>query len=74
MVINEQGPDPDIKERARELRRQGLSVSQIAAELRLHSTSTVQDWVRGVPPPAWTRRPRAKDAERAAPGSSARKA
>ena len=65
MVIDEDGPEPDIKERARELRRQGLSVPQIASELRQRSTSTVQDWVRGVPPPAWTRRPRAKDAERA---------
>src|SRR6478735_6384758 len=60
-----EGPEPDLKERARELRRQGLSVSQIAAELGGKSTSTVQLWVRGVPPPAWTRRPQAKDAERA---------
>ena len=65
MVISEDGPEPDIKERARELRRQGLSVPQIASELGQRSTSTVQDWVRGAPPPAWTRRPRAKDAERA---------
>jgi transposase len=66
MAIDEDAdPDPDIKERARELRRQGLSVPQIVAELGLRSTSTVQDWVRSVPPPAWTRRPRAKDAERA---------
>jgi transcriptional regulator with XRE-family HTH domain len=65
MAIDNTGPEPDIKERARELRRQGLSVKQIVAELGLTSTHIVQDWVQGVPPPAWTRRPRAKDAERA---------
>jgi transcriptional regulator with XRE-family HTH domain len=61
MAINEGGPDPDIKERARELRRQGLSVSQIAAQLRLRSPSPVRRWVADIPAPAWTRRPRAKD-------------
>jgi transposase len=65
MAIDETGPEPDIKERARQLRREGMSVKQIVAELGLTSTHTVQDWVQGVPPPAWTRRPRAKDAERA---------
>ena len=65
MAIDQDDPEPDIKERARELRRQGMSVKQIVAELGLHSTHTVQDWVMGVPPPAWTRRPRAKDEERA---------
>lgn len=52
------------KQRARELRRAGLSVTQVAARLGVPSASTVQDWVRGVPPPDWTRRPRAKDQER----------
>jgi transcriptional regulator with XRE-family HTH domain len=65
MAIDEDDPEPDIKERARELRRQGMSVKQIGAELGLHSTHNVKDRVRGVPPPAWTRRPPAKDAERA---------
>ena len=65
MAIDKDDPEPDIKERARDLRRQGLSVRQIAAELDMTSTKTVQTWVRGVPPPEWTRRPRAKDAERA---------
>ena len=65
MAIDKDDPEPDIKERALELRRQGMSVKQIVAALGLHSTHNVQDWVQGVPPPAWTRRPRAKDAERA---------
>ena len=65
MAIDNTGPEWDLKERARELRRQGMSVKQIVAELGLTSTHIVQDWVHGVPPPAWTHRPRAKDAERA---------
>jgi transcriptional regulator with XRE-family HTH domain len=40
-------------------------VPQIAAELGGRSTSTIYDWVRGIPPPPWTLRPQAKDAERA---------
>ena len=65
MAIDKQDPDPDIKQCARQLRREGMSVKQIVAAMGLQSTHTVQDWVLGVPPPAWTRRPRAKDAERA---------
>jgi transcriptional regulator with XRE-family HTH domain len=65
MAIDETGPEPDIKERARQLRRESMSVKQIVAALGLTSTHIVQDWVQCVPPPAWTRRPRAKDAERA---------
>ena len=61
MAIDKDDPEPDIKERARQLRCQGLSVSQIMAQLRLRSTSPVQRWVADIPPPAWTRRPRAKD-------------
>jgi DNA-binding transcriptional MerR regulator len=61
MAIDETGPEPDIQQRARHLRRQGLSVSQITAQLRLRSTSPVRRWVADIPPPAWTRRPRAKD-------------
>lgn len=56
--------DPAVKEQARELRRQGLSVAQIAVELGGIPTSTVHGWMVGVPPPEWTRRPRAKDAAR----------
>jgi transcriptional regulator with XRE-family HTH domain len=64
-MTTDEDPTFDLKERARDLRRQGLSVAQIAAVLGHPGTSTVQDWVRVVPPPPWTRRPRAKDAERA---------
>ena len=53
-----------IREQARDLRRAGRSVAQIATTLGGVPTSTVQSWVVGVPPPSWTRRPRAKDAER----------
>lgn len=57
---------PDaLKEQARQLRREGLSVAQIAERLGGRSKKTVQDWVFVVPPPEWTRRPHAKDAERA---------
>lgn len=55
----------ELKLQARELRREGLSVAQIAERLGGRSKKTVQDWVFGVPPPEWTRRPLAKDAERA---------
>ena len=74
MAIDKDDPEPDIKERARDLRRQGMSVKQIVAELGLTSTHIVQDWVQGVPPPSWTRRPRAKDAERRELASCAVKA
>lgn len=56
--------DEEIKDRARALRRDGRSVSQIAQLLGVRSTSAVQRWVADVPPPAWTARPRAKDDER----------
>lgn len=54
----------ELKARARQLRREGLSVAQIAERLGGRSRKTVQGWVFGVPPPEWTRRPLAKDAER----------
>jgi len=48
------------------LRRQGFSLSQIARILGLPSINgNVTRWVRGVPAPGWTRRPRAKDEVRA---------
>ncbi|MGH8939017.1 MAG: hypothetical protein ACRDV2_06670, partial [Actinomycetes bacterium] len=56
--------DQATKDRARELRRAGLSVSQIARELGLRSHSMIQRWVNDIAVPEWTRRPRAKDAER----------
>ncbi len=53
--------DPELVERARTLRRAGLSVEQIAARLELTSRSMVYRWVRDLPAPAWTARPNAKD-------------
>jgi transcriptional regulator with XRE-family HTH domain len=50
------------REQAVELRRAGLSRSQIAATLGLRTGGqTLTRWLRDVPPPAWTRRRRAKD-------------
>jgi transcriptional regulator with XRE-family HTH domain len=62
MAIDEDAdPEPDIKERARELRRQGLSVAQITEALGRRAQSPVHRWVADIPPPVWTRRPTAKD-------------
>ena len=75
MAIDETGPQPDIQERARQLRREGMSVKQIVAELGLTSTHIVQGWVQGVPPPGMdptaSREGRGKRRE---PGSSAARA
>src|SRR5438270_5358277 len=50
------------RERAIQLRRDGLSRSQIAAALGLNSGGrALSEWLRDVPPPEWTKRPRAKD-------------
>ena len=57
--------DPELVERARTLRRAGLSVEQIATRLELRSRTMVYRWVRDLPTPPWTARPTAKDAERA---------
>ena len=54
------------KERAIQLRLDGHSLSQIAEILGHRSTGGVLSrWVKGVPPPAWTRRHNAKDDLRA---------
>ena len=56
--------DPRIDE-ARRLRvEEELSGRQIQDRLGVSKT-TLQDWLRGIPPPDWTRRPNAKDALRA---------
>lgn len=48
--------------RARSLRaEEGLSEREIARRLEV-SSGTLSEWLRGVDPPAWTRRPNAKDA------------
>lgn len=50
------------RERAIELRQQGLSLSQIAEALGLKSGGrSLSKWLRDVPPPEWTKRPNAKD-------------
>ena len=50
------------QEQAVQLRLAGLSRSQIADALGLGSGGQPLDrWLKGVPAPAWTRRPRAKD-------------
>ncbi|HVV36344.1 MAG TPA: helix-turn-helix domain-containing protein [Acidimicrobiales bacterium] len=55
------------KERAVELRAEGKSLSQIAEILGHRSTGGVLSrWLKGVPPPTWTKRPTAKDDLRAA--------
>jgi len=50
------------RDRAIELRRQGLSRSQICEALGLKTGGrALSEWLRDVPPPEWTKRPRAKD-------------
>jgi transcriptional regulator with XRE-family HTH domain len=46
------------------LRRAGKSRRQIKEILGVTNNETLSQALAGVPPPAWTRRPRAKDAER----------
>jgi len=50
-----------LKERAVTLRRQGKSRRQIKEILGPIRDSTLDDALRGEPPPEWTRRPNAKD-------------
>src|SRR5947209_7829608 len=50
------------RDRAIELREQGLSRSQICEALGLKTAGrALSEWLRDVPPPEWTKRPRAKD-------------
>lgn len=53
--------DPELKAQARGMRRSGMSVPQIAARLDGLPISTVQAWVRDIPPAPWTRRANSKD-------------
>ena len=55
----------DLQERAVQLRRAGKSRRQIKEILGPMSNTTLNDALKGVPPPEWTRRPKAKDALRA---------
>jgi transposase-like protein len=63
--VETEGDTEDLAERARALRRSGLSTAQIAARLGVAHNGTLAAWLIGTPPPGWTARPRAKDAERA---------
>src|SRR6185437_8004712 len=54
-----------LKERIVQLRRDGKSRRQIKELLGPISNSTLDDALRGEPPPEWTRRPNAKDDIRA---------
>jgi transcriptional regulator with XRE-family HTH domain len=50
-----------LREKAVALRRRGLSLRQIRDELRIYNNDILNQLVKGEPPPAWTKRPRAKD-------------
>jgi predicted transcriptional regulator len=50
-----------LRERAVQLRRQGKSLRQIKAILGPIGNGTLNDALKGEPPPEWSRRPRAKD-------------
>jgi transcriptional regulator with XRE-family HTH domain len=51
----------ELREKAVALRRRGLSLRQIRDELRIYNNDILNQLVKGEPPPAWTKRPRAKD-------------
>ncbi|MCF0081049.1 hypothetical protein [Streptomyces lomondensis] len=51
----------DLRERAVALRRAGYSLRQIRDELKIFNNDILNQLVKGEPPPAWTKRPRAKD-------------
>lgn len=50
-----------LREQAVALRRAGYSLRQIRDELKIDSRHLVRQLVKGEQPPAWTKRPRAKD-------------
>ena len=50
-----------LKERIVQLRRDGKSRRQIKEILGPMSNSTLDNALKGEPPPEWTRRPNAKD-------------
>jgi transcriptional regulator with XRE-family HTH domain len=50
-----------LREQATELRLAGKSLREIKEITGVTSNSRLNEALRGVPPPAWTRRPRAKD-------------
>ncbi|MBV7699645.1 hypothetical protein [Streptomyces sp. TRM70350] len=54
-----------LRERAVALRRAGYSLRQIRDELKIFNNDILNQLVKGEPPPAWTKRPNAKDDLRA---------
>ncbi|WP_432156938.1 terminase gpP N-terminus-related DNA-binding protein [Streptomyces sp. bgisy153] len=50
-----------LREQAVTLRRRGYSLRQIRDELKIFNNDILSRLVKGEPPPAWTKRPRAKD-------------
>ncbi len=58
-------PLAQLREQAIALRRAGRSRREIKQILAVGSNATLNDLLRGEPPPAWTARPNAKDALRA---------
>ena len=63
--MQDQGTDPR-KAQAIQLRREGHTRSQIAQALGMKTGGqSLSEWLRGVPAPAWTKRPTAKDGVRA---------
>ncbi|MEV5335861.1 helix-turn-helix domain-containing protein [Streptomyces werraensis] len=54
-----------LREQAVALRRAGLSLRQIREKLKIYNNDILNQLVKGEPPPAWTRRPNAKDDLRA---------
>jgi hypothetical protein len=54
-----------LREQAIALRQAGWSRSQIKEALGVMDNRVLTEWLRGVPPPEWTRRPNAKDNLRA---------
>ena len=64
-MVQDPGTDPR-KAQAIQLRREGHTRSQIAQALGMKTGGqTLSEWLRGVPAPAWTKRPTAKDGVRA---------
>jgi len=56
-----QVPYPQLREQATALRLAGKSLCEIKEITGVASNRRLTEALRGVPPPAWTRRPRAKD-------------
>ncbi len=54
-----------LRTQAVALRRAGYSLRQIRDELKVYNNDILNQLVKGEPPPAWTKRPRAKDDLRA---------